>query len=101
MKFDFSDLSTIPAINGRLATKDDFEKGLSIFYQEGLAEPFNEYRLPCLAKFTDDDGAIHKVVVIQIEKQIKLAGDGEVVCGVYFENGSSVVCTINELEFMQ
>jgi len=100
MKIDFDHLDKIPAINDRLATKEDFEQGLAIFYQEGDARPVKNYCLPRLAFFEDDTGNRHKVVVIQVERQIKCNELGATMCGAYREDGSAIVCTINELEFI-
>lgn len=101
MKIDFDHLDKIPSINDRLATKEDFEQGLAIFYQDGDAQPLKNYCLPRLAIFKDDTGNSHKVVVIQVEQQIKYNGLGAIVCGAYHEDGRSIVCTINELEFVR
>lgn len=101
MKLDFDEIDKIPAINDRLATKEGFASGLAIFYQEGDAKPVGNYDLPRLAIYEDERGQRHRVVVIQVEQQIKRNGLGAIVCGAFLEDGGAVVCTINELEFVR
>lgn len=99
MKADWSRWTEIPALNGRVATEEDFEAGRAIFYQISDCEATNERILPALAKFRDEDGVFHDAVVIQIERKFGADTNSVVVCGAYIADGRNVVCLSDDLVF--
>lgn len=100
VKIDFNHYKQVPAIKGRIATENDFLAGTAIYYQQGDVEPVTDMDLPSLAILTEEDGTKQKVVVVQMEIQIKPGQKNNIVCGLYREDGSAVVCLSDDLEFI-
>ena len=81
---------------GRLATEADLAADAAVFHQNGDGEPYTLRQLPARAIWRDEDGTAVNVDIVQIE----LSANGAVICGAKTDEGEKMVCTIEELEFL-
>ena len=94
--------ATSRAINGRVATEEDFHQGIAVFYiRDTSSVPYSFGRpLPVTVRFLDsgeeDEGrppAGTEVEVLQAE----LTDEGTVVLG-YKHDGKDGICLLSEVE---
>ena len=94
---DLSAWSSVPAVTGRIATEEDVRQGAAVFFDRtGESSVYGEVDLPALAIYTNSgDGSQEQVVVIQLETK-----DNKVLAGVRPLEGGSLICTIEQLNFV-
>lgn len=90
---EMQDVHKFPTIFGRLATKDDFEKGTAVFYQDPAGTIYKKLPLPSIAEIKDENGKVDKVIIVQTEGQ---ANYNDVIVGYRTFDGGKGVALLSE-----
>ena len=95
-------LPTHGFIQGRSATAGDVERGEAVFCQQTDDQQAAEalpIAIPQYGLWTDEDGARHRVIVVQGERHVTDPG-GEAVLGLRTLQGEEVIATEAEVELL-
>ncbi len=91
---------TIEYISGRIATKDDVKFGFfsaTTDLGEEISRPYYAVIPQPVVHINNDTKKRNKGTLIQAEKIIKTEMKGKVMCTVRFEDGSTIICLLEEL----
>ncbi|WKL58272.1 hypothetical protein Q1W73_04630 [Asticcacaulis sp. ZE23SCel15] len=90
-----SDWRDFPFIFGRVATQQDFEAGLAVYYQEPPSTAYTEINLPILAELKTETGELKTVVILQTENH---SDNCDVVVGYRTLAGDKGVALLSEFK---
>lgn len=92
---DRTDWRNTPAIQGRVATKVEFEAGRASFYIPEGSKPYPRPLPACAIHHEEGTGKMTPVVIVQAEVLPHMT-----VLGAVLPDGGSMVCTLPEVEWV-